>query len=80
MMLAIRAKSDSTFSQRQSQCYRAAAAWTWERKLQRQKERPLPFLTAPLVISLPKSLGAKKAEKVKEAGACSKEGSHWFFV
>lgn len=41
-----------TLPETESRCYRAVAEWTQERKLQRQKGRTLPLLTAPLVISL----------------------------
>lgn len=71
-MLAIRAKSDSTLSQRQSQRYRVVAVWTQERKLQRQKERPLPLLTAPLVISLLGTLRVQKKRRQKKRS--SREG------
>lgn len=63
----VRAKNDSILSERQRAArYRAAAASTKERKLQRQKGSCLPLLAAPLVASLMGTLKSFEEKKGKK--------------
>lgn len=83
----IRTKSDSTVHSwrgRKWAGYRAAAALTQGKKLQRQTDSSLPLLAAPMVASLVgtlKSLEEKKAKctcpRERRAWALSKESTHW---